>query len=141
MNKSASNRWVRRKEKLRNSLDKVLFNLAARKYSMGDHHQVIADAEAALFNKLLYESEEAYLASPDPLVRQGWRLKQEVEGHFSGLFSGSTKERVLIQVPVPDFSPAGYSLFTNLAESLAFMGVPTRILAWDEDTRQVIEAF
>jgi len=141
MKKSTISRWQRRKEKFRSSWDKVLFNLSVRKNTKVYHQQIIFEAEAALANKVLYESDEAYLASNDPLVRQGWTLKQEVEGQFRGILAGKTDARILIQVPAPAFSPAGYSLFTNLAESLAFIGVPTRILAWNDDTTLAFKEF
>lgn len=105
------------------------------------HDQVLAEAEAALSDKAQHESDAACLASPDPVVRQGWALKQQVEREFRGLHVGKTDERILIQVPPPAYSPAGYSLFTNLAESLEFIGVPTRILDWDADTQQALEGF
>jgi hypothetical protein len=141
MNKSMANRWARRKKKFHSSWDKLLFNLFMRARIKTNHQQVIADAEAALEIKALHESDDACLASPDPLVRQGWALKKEVESHFKELYAGKTDERILIQVPAPAFSPAGYSLFSNLAESLEFIGVPTRILAWEGDARQVLEEF
>jgi hypothetical protein len=141
MNKSMDSRWERRKEKFHSSWDKLLFNLFMRARTKTGHQQVIADAETALANTALHESDEACLASPDPLVRQGWALKKEVESHFKGLHAGKTSKRILIQVPAPTFSPAGYSLFTNLAESLEFIGVPTRILAWDGHTRQALKEF
>lgn len=141
MNKSMDSRWGRRKEKFHRSWDKLLFNLFMRAETKTHHHQVIADAEAALANKERHENVEVCMASPDPLVRQGWALKKEVENHFKGLHGGKTDERILIQVPAPAYSPAGYSLFTNLAESLSFIGIPTRILTWEEDTRKALEEF
>lgn len=102
---------------------------------------VIDIAEAALARADVHESDEACMESADPLVRQGWLLKKAVESQFRGLYDGKTTERILIQVPVPAFSPAGYSLFTNLAESLEFIGVPTRILEWEGDTRTALEEF
>lgn len=134
-------RWDRRKEKLHRSWDKLLFNLFMCAETKSHHQQVIADAEAALANKAWHENDEACMASPDPLVKQGWALKKEVERHFKGLHTGKTGERILVHVPSPDFSPAGYSLLTNLAESLAFVGVVTRVLGWEGDTKQTLEEF
>lgn len=141
MNTPIASRWERRKEKFQCSWDKQIFNLFMRSEIKSMHPQTIADAEAALSQRELHESDEMCLKSPDPLVRQGWALKGEVERHFKGLHAGKSDERILIQVPAPDFSPAGYSLFTNLAESLEFIGVPTCILAWEGNTRQALEQF
>jgi len=88
-----------------------------------------------------YESDDACLNSSDPLVRQGWALKKDVERQFRDRHAGHSKERILIHVPAPKHSPAGYSLFTNLAESLAFIGVASQILDWNANTAQALEAF
>lgn len=141
MNKLMINRWGRRKDKLRRSWDKFLFNLFIRREIKSEYLKIVANAEAALSNKSLHESDNAYLASLDPLVRQGWALKKEVESHFKGLQTGKTDERILIHVPAAEFSPAGYSLFSNLAESLEFIGVPTKILGWNENSCQALEEF
>lgn len=141
MNTSMGHRWARRKEKVQRSWDKLVFNLSLRRETVAMHDQVLAEAEAALCDKAQHESDAACLASPDPVVRQGWALKQQVEREFRGLHAGKTDERILIQVPPPAHSPAGYSLFTNLAESLEFIGVPTRILEWSSNTRSVLDDF
>jgi hypothetical protein len=135
------NRWARRKASFQRARDKLSFNLFMRRDTKSRHREIIADAETALANMAQHESDEACLASPDPVVRQGWVLKKELELHFKELHACKTKERILIQVPAPAFSPAGYSLFTNLAESLEFIGVPTRILSWEGGTRLALEEF
>lgn len=134
-------RWERRKKKFHSSWDKLLFNLFMQTQIKTSHQQVIVDAEAALKNKEMHESDAVCLTSLDPLVRQGWSLKKEVERHFKNLYVGKTDERILIQVPAPGFSPAGYSLFSNLAESLEFIGVPTQILTWEGSTGRALEEF
>jgi hypothetical protein len=105
------------------------------------HGRVIADAEAALASRTAHENDIACRSSPDPVVRQGWALKHQVEREFHNLHADKTNERILIHVPPPAFSPAGYSLFTNLAESLEFIGVPTLVLGWDANTQDTLEAF
>lgn len=135
-----SEHWARRK-KFQRSWDKVVFNAFLNSTTTQHHSDVLTQAEFALSHKERYENDEACLNSPDPLVRQGWSLKRELERHFAGKLSGVTRERVAIQVPAPSYSPAGYSLFTNLAESLEFIGVPTTILAWDAPTEVLLEDF
>lgn len=141
MKETFGHRWNRRKEKSRRSWDKLLFNLFLRRETVVQHDQVLVTAETALAHRANHERDEVCLASPDPVVQQGWALKQQVEGEFKGLYAGKTDERILIQVPPPAYSPAGYSLFTNLAESLAFIGVPTQILDWDINTQPALESF
>jgi hypothetical protein len=141
MKKSVRQRLVQYKRKFQRSWDKLVFNLSLRRETIAMYEQVLAAAEAALARREEHESDDACLASPDPVVRQGWALKQQVEGEFRNRYAGKTVERILIQVPPGDHSPAGYSLFTNLAESLEFIGVPTRILAWDSNTHEVLDDF
>lgn len=141
MKTSMASHWARRKEKFQRSWDKVLFNLFMRAGTAEQHDRILAAAEASLADRARHENDQACRASPDPVVRQGWALKQAAVRQFKGLHAGRTDERILIQVPAPAFSPAGYSLFTNLAESLEFTGVPTRILDWTGDTRQALEEF
>jgi hypothetical protein len=131
----------RRRSKLKRSWEKLLFNQSMHKGTVKAHDKIIADAEMALKNKESYESNAAYLESRDPLVRQGYELKKKAELHFKNLYAGKTIERILIHVPAPDYSPAGYSLFTNLAESLVFIGIPTRILGWDDNVQEALETF
>lgn len=118
-----------------------MFGVALRGDTLAQHDQVLSQAEAALARREEHEGQAACLASPDPVVRQGWVLKQEVEGRFRKLYASRTDERILIHVPGAIHSPAGYSLFTNLAESLEFIGVPTRMLDWNADTRAVLDDF
>ncbi|MDT8991564.1 glycosyltransferase [Curvibacter sp. APW13] len=141
MPKSIQQRWAKRKEKFQRSWEKLVFNLSLRKETVSGHSQVLSRAEAALARRCEHETDEVCLSSPDPVVRQGWALKRQVEIEFFERYAQSTPERVLIQVPPPAYSPAGYSLFTNLAESLEFIGIPTHVLAWDSETREVLEEF
>ncbi len=141
MTTSASRNWTKQKERLQRSWDKFVFGMALRRETVARHDQVLAEAEAALARREQHESEAACLASPDPVVRQGWVLKQQVEAEFRNRYAGRTDERVLIHVPGAVHSPAGYSLFTNLAESLEFIGVPTRMLEWNADTSAALDEF
>lgn len=141
MTTSAYRTWTKQKERLQRSWDKFVFGLALQRETVARHDQVLAEAEAALARREQHESEAACLASPDPVVRQGWVLKQQVEAEFRNLHAGHTDERILIHVPGAIHSPAGYSLFTNLAESLEFIGVPTRMLEWNANTGAVLEEF
>ena len=105
------------------------------------HADVIKQAELALADKSKHENDMACLSSHDPVVRQGWTLKKQVETRFHNMLAGASTERILIHVPSPEHSPAGYSLFTNLAESLEFIGIPTRILDWNGNTALELTQF
>jgi len=137
----AAFRIRRTRFKLRRSWTISQFDRSLRGAALSNHEQVIIDAENALKNKEKYESERAYAESEDPLVRQGFGLKRQAELNFNGKYANKNKERIMIQVPDPAFSPAGYSIFTNLAECLDFMGVPVHILGWHEDSGMAIDEF
>lgn len=71
------------------------------------------------------ENEEKYTQSEDPVVRQGWQLKKEVESMFRNKYIHDRDLRILIHVPDQKISPGGYSALLNLAETMRFMGIPT----------------
>ncbi|MGB8410362.1 MAG: glycosyltransferase, partial [Gallionella sp.] len=94
-----------------------------------------------LKKKEIHEAVGAYIETKDPLVQQGYTLKRQVEQKFKNRYAGKSSERIIIHVPDPAFSPAGFSLFANIAECLDFIGIPTHILGWNEDTREAIDKF
>jgi hypothetical protein len=131
----------RKRTKLRRSWVRMQFDRSILRLTIKNHDKIIADAELALKNKEIYEADDAYAASRDLLVKQGHALKKQVEQRFKDMYAGKNIERIIIHVPDPVSSPAGYSLFTNLAESLDFIGIPTHILGWDDNTREEIDKF
>jgi len=137
----AAARINRAQSKLKRSWAKLQFDRSIHGPTKNNHDKIVADAELALKNKEIYETADAYAASHDLLVQQGYALKKQVEQKFKDRYAGKSIERIIIHVPDPAFSPAGYSLFTNLAESLDFIGVPTHILGWNDNTREAIDRF
>ncbi|MBT8530886.1 glycosyltransferase family 1 protein [Polynucleobacter paneuropaeus] len=137
MQKTLSRRII----KLKRSYQKARFNWGLNRQTRSRREIILKEAEAALSQQKILESEVAYAQSHDPLVIQGHELQLQILQAFSKQFSGKSDERVLIQVPSPSSSPAGYSLFSNLVESLNFIGIPSQALGWDEDSKQVIESF
>jgi len=131
----------KRKDKLLRSFEKHQFNRSFNTNSILQHDSILLSATAALKECTQFEDVETCLNSPDPVVQQGARLKCEIETSFKGCLSGINSERILIQVPHPLFSPAGYSIFTNLIESLNYIGVHARALGWKESTQLVLNQF
>lgn len=126
--------------KLKRSFEKHQFNYLFNSETLLSHDMVLAEAEAGLLHQTIHENHELCLNSADPVVRQGTRFKIDLEARMKDSCIG-TSERILIQVPDARFSPAGYSLFSNLIESLNYIGVDARVLDWNEDIRGVLETF
>lgn len=131
----------RRARKTARSTKKAVFNLGLRLDTRLGRDAVLRDAECALQNRAKIEQEHHYRESEDPLVCQGWSLKKIVEQRFINKYASEDKLRILIQVPDANFSPAGFSLFTNIAESFAFLGISARILGWNEKIEAVLQDF
>lgn len=130
----------KRINKIKRSFEKHQFNYLFNQETLLSHDLVLAKAEDALLNQGVHENVDACLNSLDPVVRQGMRLKLDLEAHMKN-FCKMSSERILIQVPDARFSPAGYSLFSNLIESLNFIGVPSKALGWDEVIEEALESF
>lgn len=140
LNKAAA-RIDRTQSKFKRSWARILFDRSISETTIRNHDKIISDAEAALKNKEKYEADIAYMSSHDPMAQQGYALKQQAQKKFENKYTGQNIERIMIQVPDPVFSPAGYSLFTNLAESLNYLGVPTHTLGWNDNTKEAIDKF
>lgn len=107
-----------------------------------DAHDAVLDWAAAMASQAgAIETEAAYAASGDPVVREGWELRKGVLDAFRNIRADKERHRVLVHVPDAVVSPGGYSLFTNLVQSLGFVGVPARALGWDEAIGGVLERF
>ena len=131
----------KRKTKLQRSLEKHQFNWLFNSATVRQHDVILTQAEFALNHRAEHENIETCLNSPDPVVQQGARLKMDLEAAFRNCMAGVSDERILIQIPDARFSPAGYSLFSNLMESLNFIGIPAQALGWDEDTQKALDQF
>jgi hypothetical protein len=118
-----------------------IFERKINKNTWSNRKKIIQTAEKQLREKDTYEKEELYLNSDDPLVKQGYELKQKIEKEFKDILLGKSNVRILIHVPASDSSPAGFSLFTNFAESFEFIGIPTRILGWDDSVKHALDEF
>ena len=88
-----------------------------------------------------FEQAEQFEASSSPIVKQSYALTQEVRNQFRDKFSGNNDLRILIQLPPPSVSPGGYSLFSNLIDSLQFIGINTKSLDWHEPTAGALKDF
>lgn len=131
----------KKKLKLQRSYEKWAFNAFLHPKMQGLRTVTLNLAENSQKNQLVIENRQAYLQSADPTVIQGFHLREDINQLFRGRYINQTFERVLIHVPSAENSPAGYSLFNNLAECLNYLGVPTAILNWEEGSNEAVEAF
>lgn len=74
----------------------------------------------------------------DPIVTQGSQLRDEVMKKFSGKLRGLGLH-IGIHLPSEKISPAGYSLFSNMAEAFSFIGVKASILHWGASTKEYMQ--
>jgi hypothetical protein len=98
-------------------------------------------AEEKVAEKGRLESREAYAASKDPVVIQGFELKQKAEKSFKGKRAGETSLRILVHVPDQKVSPGHYSLFSNFIESFEFIGISARAIGPNESAEKVFSEF
>lgn len=131
----------RRLAKWKRSWARLQFDRSIHAVTLRNHDKIIADAEFALMYKETHESADAYAASSDQVAQQGYALLTEALSQFKDRYAGKCVHRILVHVPDPATSPAGYSLFSNLAECLDFMGVPTHVLGWRDSTAVLVNTF
>ncbi len=118
-----------------------LFEQKVNPLTWENRTSILAWAEDCLKKRIGYEALELYAKSDDPIVRQGYELKQVIEQKFKNVLSDKQDVRILIHVPDPIRSPAGYSLFKNFAEAFEFIGIPTRTFSWNDSTEQILSEF
>jgi len=87
------------------------------------------------------ESLEAYQRCDDPLVLQGHRLAEQAKKVFKGKLSSLSGTRILAHLPSPKNSPAGFSLITNLLQSLNYIGVEAEAWCQEDDIEAALNRF
>jgi hypothetical protein len=117
------------------------FEASVHPMTWSRHDELLSWAEAQVAVALENETMEFYQASDDPVVRQGFELTRQVKQHFKDRCREYKQLRFLIHVPPAVVSSAGFSLFTNLIQSLRFLGLAVRELGWNDDTRTTLEHF
>lgn len=75
------------------------------------------------------------------IVRRGQELRDNVLLKFRNKYDSLEGLRILIHVPSKEKSPGGYSLFSNLADSICFLGVPCETLEWSESIGEKLTSF
>lgn len=104
-------------------------------------NQVIPWADGLTSDVEHYESAVAYASSDDPLVRQGHELVTSLKETYHNKYAGLAELRILIHLPDPVVSPGGHSVFSNIVNSLKFLGIATQHFGDEGVSSDVLERF
>ena len=99
------------------------------------HDEILQEAKS----KCLID-DESFTPCSD-IVRRGRELRTEALIRFRNKYCNVRGLRILIHIPPKNVSPGGYSLFSNLVESIQYLGIPCERLLWDESTDDRLESF
>ncbi len=105
------------------------------------HDELLKWAESMGAEKEANEAVQLYEESSDPIVRQGYKLKQQVMLQYKNRSSEQHHLRILVHVPPSNISSAYSSLCANLVQSFRFLGVEAWELKWQDSTREVLDSF
>ena len=105
------------------------------------HDKILQWAQSCEAAPQRFELQELYENSDDPVVRQGFELTGKVKQQFRGRYKHLKDLRILVHIPSLRFSPAGYSLFTNMVQGLEVIGIPVRMLGWNETIDKLLYEF
>ncbi len=75
------------------------------------------------------------------MVRRGLSLRNSILNEYKDKYIHLNHLRILIHIPSKKNSPGGYSLFSNLKETIEYMGVMCEALGWDESFSYKAETF
>lgn len=125
-------RWVTR---FRLKLLKIKFERKVLPITWKDHNLNYNWATSKEAIKLDYEIDES------PVNEAGRVARDRVLVEFRGKYKHLDGIRVLIQIPPKELSPGGYSLFTNLLESIQYLGVACEQLEWGAPIHLKLSSF
>ena len=66
------------------------------------------------------------------IVRRGMSLRNSILNDYKDKYIHFKHLRILIHIPSKRNSPGGYSLFSNLKETIEYMGIKCEALGWEE---------
>lgn len=99
------------------------------------HDQILEDAK---FRSLMDGDSSNFYSD---IARRGQALRNEVLTRFKNKYCNTRGVRILIHIPPKAVSPGGHSLFSNLLESIRYIGIPCEGLYWGESTEDRLESF
>lgn len=99
------------------------FEMKINKKTWGNHDEILKWAEEMSSKKGIFEKKEGYIKSQNQLVRQGYNLRKTVLAHYREKYKNKYNLKFILHIPPANESPAGYSLLSNMADGLEFMGI------------------
>lgn len=105
------------------------------------HDAIVSWADECLKNKNHFENESTIKQQFNTKVTSGFELINKVKNEFKDKYKDIKNIKILIHLPPMEVSPGGHSLFSNLIQTLNFIGVPSRGLSWTENTECILNDF
>jgi hypothetical protein len=87
------------------------------------------------------DSNTKFDISGSSIVERGQELRNSVLTNFRNKYKSIDGIRILIHVPSKEKSPGGFSLFSNLADSIQYLGIPCEKLGWEESIIEKLKIF
>ena len=75
------------------------------------------------------------------IVQRGQELRTSVLSEFRNKYQSLHGIRILIHIPSKEKSPGGYSLFSNLFDSIDYLGIPCERLGWEQSIKEKLTSF
>lgn len=118
-----------------------LFQKIINKETWNNHNSIFNWAEASSIKKNSIEDYENNTNSENDAQINGYLLKEAMEKKYFDLYKYKKQIRILIHLPPSNVSPGGNSLFSNMIESLNFIGISTKGYQWCDNINQILGEF
>lgn len=119
-----------------NSFQKII-----NKTTWDTHDSIFNWAETSLKKVNTIEDYEKSTNPEQNTQKMGYLLKKEIEERYLNLYEPKKHIRILIHLPPSNMSPGGNSLFSNMIESLNFIGISTKGYQWYDNLNQILTEF
>lgn len=106
-------------------------------FTLNSNNEILKWSEEKLY---VSNIEKLCSMSEDPIVKKGYKLRNELLERYRNKYS-SVNLKILIHVPSKNSSPAGYSIFTNLQESLKYIGIDSDVLNFEDSIEKKLNEF
>src|SRR6185503_4901861 len=117
------------------------FMTSAHPATWARHDELLEWAESKAAAKEMNEAVRLYEESSDPVVRQGYELKQKTAQQFKNRCGDKEHLRILVHAPPADVSSAYSSLCANFTQSFRFLCIAAEELGWADKTGEALERF